>query len=391
MNIAVITSRDIAKYLVRITVIIILIVVFTRFFNSINLNSEKAAIIDNIGTAGKKITTYSFAQCLDVSLSLMSYNKQGINKADLISSSSILDLSLSMFGMKDVGAGLALPETADEVGADSISAQLTEDNVGVELTSLGTPEANPAQTNLPEKSNVSYGNVKIYNQSKYTLTEDMMSPDVSHITNRKDIIIYHTHTCESYTPSSKYAYNMTGNYRTTDLNFNVARVGSELTAALQAKGFNVLHDTTYNDYPAYNGSYAKSLASLQADLKKMPSCQLVIDMHRDAVGSNDTYGPTAEINGETTAQILIISGTDTSGLDDAGWNQNLKLAVALQQKGNEMYPGLFRPIQLSENRYNMNITSGALLIEVGATGNTLDQAIASMKYLADVYAAVLGE
>ena len=56
-----------------------------------------------------------------------------------------------------------------------------------------------------------------------------------------------------------YEYELTGNYRTTDLNYSVARVGTELTKYLQNKGFTVEHNTTYHDYPAYSGSYARAL------------------------------------------------------------------------------------------------------------------------------------
>ena len=56
-----------------------------------------------------------------------------------------------------------------------------------------------------------------------------------------------------------FEYEMTGNYRTTDSNYNVVRVGEELSNYLRNKGFNVEHNTTYHDYPAYSGSYARSL------------------------------------------------------------------------------------------------------------------------------------
>ena len=75
----------------------------------------------------------------------------------------------------------------------------------------------------------------------------------------KNILIFHTHTCESYTASDKYQYEPTGTYRTTDLNYTVAKVGEELTDYLQKYGYNVTHDTTYHDYPAYTGSYNRSL------------------------------------------------------------------------------------------------------------------------------------
>ena len=62
----------------------------------------------------------------------------------------------------------------------------------------------------------------------------------------------------------------------------------------------------------------------------------------------------------------------------------MKFAIKIQEKANEMFPGLFRPIIVRNSRYNQHIAPGASIIEVGATGNTLEEACASMKYLAEV-------
>ena len=75
-----------------------------------------------------------------------------------------------------------------------------------------------------------------------------IKPDIE--VNNKNIRIFHTHTCESYTATEKFNYTQTGTYRTTDLNYNVARVGTELTNQLLSYNYNVIHDTTYHDYPA---------------------------------------------------------------------------------------------------------------------------------------------
>ena len=49
-----------------------------------------------------------------------------------------------------------------------------------------------------------------------------------------------------------------------------------------------------------------------------------------------------------------------------------------------MYPGIFRPIILRNSRYNQSISEGAFIIEVGATGNTLDECLLSMQALANI-------
>lgn len=184
-----------------------------------------------------------------------------------------------------------------------------------------------------------------------------------------------------------YEYEATGNYRTTDLNYSVARVGTELTNYLKEKGFNVTHNTTYHDYPAYSGSYARSLNTLEG-LLEGKNTQLVFDLHRDAVGSSNEYTPTIKINDNYVAQIMFVIGTNGGGLEHPNWVQNLKMAVKIQEKANEMYPGLFRPIIIRNSRYNQHLTNGSSIIEVGATGNTMEQCILSMQCLSNVLAEI---
>ena len=184
-----------------------------------------------------------------------------------------------------------------------------------------------------------------------------------------------------------YEYEATGNYRTTDLNYSVARVGTELTNYLKEKGFNVTHNTTYHDYPAYSGSYARSLNTLEG-LLEGKNTQLVFDLHRDAVGSSNEYAPTIKINDNYVAQIMFVIGTNGGGLEHPNWVQNLKMAVKIQEKANEMYPGLFRPIIIRNSRYNQHLTNGSSIIEVGATGNTMEQCILSMQCFSNVLAEI---
>lgn len=180
-----------------------------------------------------------------------------------------------------------------------------------------------------------------------------------------------------------YEYKASGNYRTTDLDKSVARVGTELTTYLKKRDFNVTHNKTYHDYPAYSGSYSRSLETIQG-LLVGEDTQIVIDLHRDAVGNSSKYAPTVKINDKYAAQLMFVIGTDGGGLEHPNWKQNLKIAIKIQEKANEMYPGLFRPIILRNSRYNQHVTTGASIIEVGATGNTLDQCILSMQCLANI-------
>ncbi len=237
--------------------------------------------------------------------------------------------------------------------------------------------------NINSKYTNEYNGVKIKNESKYELTQEMLTPSIE-LDDKKDVIIYHTHTCESYTPSPGFEYTQTGNYRTTDLNFSMVRVGRELKNNLTNYGFNVIHDETYHDYPAYSGSYNRSLVSVKNDLATNPNTQIVIDLHRDAVGEGGSYAPTVKIGDEYVAQIMFVIGTDGGGLTHSEWVQNLKFAVKIVEKGNELYPGLFKPIMVRNSRYNQHVAKAATIMEIGATGNTMDQCLNSMKYLSKV-------
>lgn len=150
-----------------------------------------------------------------------------------------------------------------------------------------------------------------------------------------------------------------------------------------------MHDKTVNDYPAYNGSYNRSLEAVKKDLEILNNTEIIFDLHRDAVGSSSDYAPTVKIGEEYAAQIMFVIGTDGGGLEHSNWMQNLKFAIKVQEKANELYPGLFRPITLRNSRYNQHVAKAATIIEVGATGNTLEQCLTSAKYFSYILDEVL--
>ena len=246
-------------------------------------------------------------------------------------------------------------------------------------TEVGTQVV--TQNPIKENSNVEIGGVKIKNETDFEINDSIMNTGID--INKENITIFHTHTCESYTPTEQYNYQQTGNFRTTDLNYSVVRVGDELTNYLMGYGFNVVHDKTYHDYPAYTGSYTRSKTTVENILKSNPS-DIIIDLHRDAIGSKSNYDPSVKIGDDTVAQLMFVIGTNGGGLYHPNWQSNLKFAIELQQKANEIYPGLFKTMIVRNSRYNQHLGKAACIIEVGATGNTLEQCMNSMKYLAKV-------
>lgn len=199
------------------------------------------------------------------------------------------------------------------------------------------------------------------------------------------VLIVHTHGSEAYTPAGDDIYTESDPARTEDCDFNVVRVGDELAAELEARGISVIHDRELYDYPSYAGSYGRSLTAVEEYMSAHPEIGLVIDLHRDAMEAADgtplatTY---ASPEGES-AQVMLVMGTGADGLSHPDWQTNLSLAAKLQCLMNGMYPGLARPVSIRGERFNQQVCGGALLVEVGMHGNTLEQALTAVRLFAD--------
>lgn len=379
-NVTVIDGKRILKCIIVIAIIIILSIVLKQ---SVKNNSVQIAV--------QKVDSYPFVNCMNTTIASMRYLNNSNSDGNAKKTSFISSVLNSELAINNRIIAKNIDEDLNNVDLNSVDLNIDDKS---ELLDTEIPDNVVTQVvdenNMKATYTNSYNNVEIKNKSGLELTEDILNPNVS-LGNKKDIIIFHTHTTESYTPSDKFNYQMTGTYRTTDLNFSVARVGNDLTDLLKLKGYNVTHNTTLHDYPAYSGSYDRSYKTVKDMIDGGNSAQLIIDLHRDAVGSGSDYGPTVKINDEVVSQLMIVIGTDAGGLEHPNWKENLKFAVKLQAKANEMYPGLFRPINLSTSRYNQHLSKGAIIIEVGATANTMEQCLASMKYLASAIDEVMKE
>ena len=202
------------------------------------------------------------------------------------------------------------------------------------------------------------------------------------------VLLYHTHTTESFEPYVREHYDSSFNYRTTDETKNVIMVGNAIQAELEAQGIGVIHMTEIHDYPSYNGSYARSRETIVPILEKYPSIKVVLDIHRDAIsGECFAYQPFTEVDGREAAQIMIISGCDDGTLDMPNYMENFHFACTLQQKLESDTPGLTRPVLFDYRHYNQDLTNGSLLIEVGSHGNTLEQ----VQYAGQLFGRSLGE
>ena len=373
-NVTIINIKDSIKYITTLIITLLLIFFLSKIFSRVGKDD-----FFNINLSEKLI------ECLDIEIPVIAktyYKSQNILKEDTE------EVATESITQKILGIELAqIQETNKEETknnqTDENNTQIAENNESNLSTEVATGVETEIVTQNPisESYNVEINGVKIKNETSFQIDNTILENTLE--MNKENVIIFHTHTCESYTPSEQYQYQQTGNFRTTDLNYTVSRVGDELTNYLLGFGFNVNHDKTYHDYPAYTGSYTRSLESVTNDLKTFSS-DIIIDLHRDAIGSKSNYDPSVKIGEDVAAQLMFVIGTNGGGLYHPNWKSNLQFAIELQQKANEMYPGLFKPVIVRNSRYNQHLGKAACIIEVGATGNTLEQCLNSMKYLSKV-------
>ena len=373
INLTVLSIKDIGKYLLKIFAILIIVWFISRFISIIKVKNMKLNIDET------KLLGFLDTEIPGIKQS--NKNKEEVKIQDKIDPiKAILQMELGMINnIKKVD------ETKEENSLVNNEQNGYVENIEVEKAKTGL-DTKVIENNVPNNYTDTYGSVEIKNGTEYNLTDEMLKPDIE--VNNKDILIFHTHTCESYTPTENFNYEETGTYRTTDLRYSVARVGDELTNQLKSYNFNVIHDTTYHDYPAYSGSYGRSLDTVKTILANNQKTDVVFDIHRDAI-ADYSYAPKVKIGEEYAAQLMFVIGTDGGGLEHPNWDQNLKFAIKVQEKANELYPGLFKPILLRNSRYNQHLANAASIIEVGATGNTMEECLVSMKYLAKIISEVL--
>ena len=281
-NVTVLKMKDIKKYLLGILATSIVVFIVSKYIPKNN---------SMLGCLKQTVPTITHLNRKDEQRDYEDDFLQGILKTQ-ISSMKVIENMENNMGSNIENEDVKENEVEEE----------QKQNIEMAQTNLETEVV----TNNPiaEKYQAEYGKVKIKNETEFELTQDILKPDIT--IENKNVVLFHTHSCESYTSSEKYPYTPTGTYRTTDLNYTVTRVGTELENQLKQYNYNVVHSTSYHDYPAYNGSYTRSLETVENILKTTPS-DIVIDVHRDAIGSRSDYAPIVKIGeNDVAAQIMFV-------------------------------------------------------------------------------------
>lgn len=206
---------------------------------------------------------------------------------------------------------------------------------------------------------------------------------------KKRVLIYHTHTYEAYEQGEgSEAYEETEQWRTADSDYNVVRVGEDLAALLRGLGLEVVHDLTNFEPPNLSSAYARSLQMLEQRKRDSEQFDLYIDLHRDAYVASQSGSNTISIGGNEVAKLMLLigkgEGQTTQGFSERpDWEANLAIAQTITDSVNSQANGLCKSVRLKSGRFNQHVAAGCILVEVGNNRNSLEEALASMPYLAD--------
>ena len=266
-----------------------------------------------------------------------------------------------------------------------------------EVATTTAPDDIVGRTMVPGSSSryVSGEGVYIYNYTDYSLDVEGMAAEFEGWGLSEEegphVLIYHSHTTEAYTMDGTDIYEESDAHRTTDREFNMIRIGAEMKAVFEEYGLEVIHDDALYDYPVYSGAYDRSARGVAELLEEYPTIRLVLDVHRDALtGTDGTVYKTVAASVDRCAQVMLVVGSDAGGQSHKNWRSNLTLAVGLQSALLTEHGTFIRPIVLRSSRFNQQMSPGALLVEVGSHGNTLQEAIAAARTFAGVVAQTIG-
>lgn len=297
---------------------------------------------------------------------------------------------------------LSAPEEAPEPSNEPSQEPETTPEPSPEPEAEAEPEqTEPEPTPEPEEAplepvytqadadSIAYTNATAYVPDTLALLQEPLELDMS--AEGPLVLIVHTHGSEAYTQTEGSEYQESGSYRTTDTAHSVVSLGDALAAQLQEAGIETIHDSSLHDSPAYTGSYTRALTTIESWLEEYPGIQMVIDLHRDAGldSSGNAVATYYQSPEGQTSQVMLVLGTDEGGLDHPNWRENLKLGLRIQAAAQKLYPGLMRPLNLRQERFNQHATYGSMIVEVGFAGNTLEEAQGAVRLFGQSLISVL--
>ena len=286
-------------------------------------------------------------------------------------------LAVPLFSDPQVAAFLIYWETGRPVRLETPQIQPTETEPTVAQTQ---PEKQPVLLDARDVKLVKTSNYTKYKPDLEALLAAPLDWDLTE--GGPAVLIVHTHATESYAG--------TPGHRSMDAEYNMLRVGAEIARVLEENGIEVIHDTTYHDAPSYNNAYVYARETIAARLEEYPSIRMVLDVHRDAAELTETAQLTthAQVDGQASSQLMLVMGTDAGNRYHPNWQENLAVAVKLQVLLEGKHPGICRRMHLRMERFNQDLSAAGMIVEVGAAGDTLENALVAARAFAEAVVAL---
>lgn len=198
--------------------------------------------------------------------------------------------------------------------------------------------------------------------------------------SKPEVLIYHTHTTETYSPYG--IYDM-------DENKNIVSVGEVITNDLEKNyGISVIHDKTIHNPKLQLDAYNRSRKTLETYLDKYKDFKLIIDLHRDSVENRSVMA--TKMNNNNLAKFMFVIGVGNKNKD-----KNIAVSKKLSSISQSLFPGLIRAGNGADyglyyhrpgTRFNQDENPNAVLIELGSQVNSLDEAKTTGLYLSRIIA-----
>ena len=305
-----------------------------------------------------------------------------ISKENIIALNAMADTKNYVFTQKEENTPQKDDSTQEEIAMDMIASNYSDTTVFNTIDSKDIQVV--AETNNYQKLKVCGVDITNYSTNRNIDFAKILNSENKEFSRKSDtVFMYTTHTSESYANSQMYSFEYTSPRRTTDGQYNMLSVASIFASNLNKKGINTICSLTPHDYGEYNSAYTNSRRTFESIVLQNPDVAISIDIHRDAIEDLD-FAPKAELSGYNVASLMLVMGIGYSDGYNPYYEQNLKLALEIQILANKIYPGLFRPMIIRNSIYNQDIKENSFLVEVGASGNTLDEAKLATRCLANL-------
>ena len=345
---------------------------------TININKYQVIIILVVGI----VIAFNSNNMLYLATNICNINFFKVSKEDIISLNGIANKSNYKFSIVEEKEDVKENISDDMLAMDKIAEEYNEQMV---FNNISKSDINiVADVSTYQKLNICGIDITNYSTNRNIDFESIFNSEDIFFNKQVDkVALYTTHTSESYANSQNYKFEYTSPRRSVDGNYNMLAISSTLSENLNSKNIKTINSLTPHDYGEYNSAYTNSRMTLATLLEENEDIAISIDVHRDAIEDLE-FAPKVNIKGYDVAAIMLVMGIGYEGQENPYYMRNLKLALELQELGNKIYPGLFRPMIIRNSIYNQDLKANSFLVEVGASGNTIEEAKLATRCLANL-------